>query len=84
MKKVRDAVKTILASDDLDAAAVIGISLFTSPGGKGGNPPAVKDAGIQILKNLPNGRGIALVTRLARSNKYGQLDEIAKALGIGK
>ena len=63
--KVDAAVERILASDDLDAVAAIGASLAIYIT-KGDSRP-INDAGIRILRELPDGKGADLISHLVRS-----------------
>jgi len=71
LKMICEATSQILSSDDLDATAIIAISLATT-GSKAGGGSIIRKTGIQILEALPDGRGRNLAMRLARSCKDTQ------------
>ena len=62
-KKVDTAVDVLLRTDDVETAAVIGLSLALSHG-KGSNSGAT---GQTILRNIPEQRGLQLIRRLLAS-----------------
>lgn len=82
--KIDAAVKTVLASGDPQAAAMIGLSLAVATG-KGGFRRA-NEAGIRILRELPDDVGKGLVRRALDSCKLGyqkrRLRDVAGALGL--
>lgn len=76
-QKVNEAVDEIVASADVDAAAAIGMSLAVSAGK--GDTPAVRQAGVKILRRLPDGKGKRLATLLAQTNRLSWQAEEVKA-----
>jgi len=82
--EVEKAVTQILAAGDPEAAAMIGLSLAAAVT-KGGSRPA-NEAGIRVLRDLPDDVGKDLVKRVLRSCKQEhqqrKLREVAATLSL--
>lgn len=76
-KKTSDAVAEILRSDDKEAVAAIGLCLALLSGK--GDYRQANEAGVSILRALPDGAGLKLVRRLRpRAGRDWQEQELAK------
>jgi hypothetical protein len=76
--KVNQAVETILAADDPEDAAAVGMSLavFTSKGGA----REIQRAGVEILRRVPRGEGKRVAGLMATTNRTGWQAERIKAV----
>jgi hypothetical protein len=84
--KVDEAIQKILASNDYDAVAVIGLSLanYFAPKANWDDYDVIHKAGVRILKSLPDGKGLALVEQLVRPCKEYDKDRLKELSGFLK
>jgi hypothetical protein len=86
LDKVQEAVKTILAADDAEAAATIGLCLATWS--TKANTGAANEAGREILRQVPGDKGKSLAALLARTcvddSTRAAMAQVLKALNAAK
>ena len=75
--KVKQAEKVILGDPDIDSTAAVALTLAVTFF-KGDTRP-IQDAGIDILRQLPDDRGkrlVALLAKTCQADTYGRKDAI--------